>query len=638
MRPKECGCFCAYDLLIFTGDLIDYNRNFNPDNSSNGIEQIEKSSDIWAALNLDNLADKTQYPIGIDNLVMYELFKWYYKTYNKPIMLVSGNHEAYTLPYGISPRVKKIRAIKNALFSGKWVPVIDDNGEVVLDEEGFAEYEFVKYTEDEVIAKSTEEAAADLQESKDKEDPNIYSDRANDGIPADHNLTISEAILMYGPDFARIVMAAASDDAGERNFKPENLSWFYHIFTPLSSYVSMYGEQCFIGLGWGDNEKFIGKEQGGWWIGSFLPRATESISNSQLAILNAALENEKSCNVLCSHFTYANFNTPQAFSEEGSINSNDLFGTLGKHDFGTFENNRNEVYKNITEDKIQYTLSGHSHRSGLYQVSDSDTSWVPGRDTMSVTAQATEDKKFNPAASCRMLVAACGGPIAVQNHDNELFNWGLDYPSGNYIKYSGTEETELGIKVPDVKQAQPRMAVALDYADIFLRDKDHGGLFKDFISDGDGKKFTFRLNPEAKMSGVDVFGEASFVIYRKNIPLETKGDITLKVKDNENGDLYVFEPKKAIRSIIKKTNKDNPISYFKVNLKNSNVNKAFVHYNNESDWTYPIHIIKLSEVDSDEDKGDYLESDEGYVIERHSVYGEIPDFEWYERKFSHEYT
>lgn len=110
------------DLLIFTGDLIDYNRNFNPDNSSNGIEEIEKSSDIWAALNLDNLSDKQQYPVGIDNLVMYELFKWYYGAFKKPIMLVSGNHEAYTLPYGISPRIKISRAINTALFSGKWVP------------------------------------------------------------------------------------------------------------------------------------------------------------------------------------------------------------------------------------------------------------------------------------------------------------------------------------------------------------------------------------------------------------------------------------------------------------------------------------------------------------------------------------
>jgi len=571
---------------------------------------------------------------------MYELFKSYYKDHGKPILLVSGNHEAYTLPYGISPRVKRSRAIKNVLFSGKWVPVLDADGNIIYDEEGFAVTKFEKYTENEVIEKSIGEAEADLQESKDEDDPNIYSDRANDGIPADHNLTISEAILMYGPDFARIVMAAASDSAGERNFKPENLAWFYHIFTPLSSYISNYGEQCFIGLGWGEDEKFIGKKQGEWSIGSFLPRATESISDPQLALLTTALEEEKACNVLCSHFTYANYNTPQAFSEEGEINSNDLFGALGKHDYGTFESNRNEVYKNITENKIKYTLSGHSHRSGLYQVKDSDTSWVPGRDTMSITAQATKENKFNPVDGCRMMVAACGGPIAVQNHNNELFNWGLDYPSGNYIKFSGTTESEVGIKTPSIKQAQPRMSVALDYADIFLRDKDHGGLIKEFSSDEDDGEFTLRINPEAKMSGVDIFGEASFVIYRKNNPLEATGKITNKIKDDKNGDLYIFKPDSSIRSLLKKSNKDNPVSYLKIKLNNPDSNTSFNHYNYESHWMYPIHIIKRSDIeeDYDEDEIEYLDVEGGYAIERHSVFGEIPDFEWYERKFSHEYT
>ncbi|MFK5914366.1 MAG: metallophosphoesterase [Woeseiaceae bacterium] len=624
----------AIDLLIFTGDLIDYNRNFNPNNSVNGTDTLNKSSNIWKALNLDNLKDKTQYPIGIDNLVMYELFKKYYDDHGKPIMLVSGNHEAYTLPYGISPRVKISRAISNSLFSGKWVSVLDDDGEPIYDEEGFEITKFEKLTEDEVIEKSTKEAKADLQESKDGDDPNIYFDRANDGIAADHNLTISEAILMYGPDFARIVMAAASDTAGERNFKPENLSWFYHVFTPLSSYITSYGEQCFIGLGWGEDEKFIGKKQGEWSIGSFLPRATESISDAQLALLTSALDEEKSCNVLCSHFTYANYNTPQAFSEEGEINSNDLFGTLGKHDFGTFESNRNEVYKNITDNKIKYTLSGHSHRSGLYQVKDSDTSWVPRRDTMSITAQATKDNKFNPVDGCRMLVAACGGPIAVQNHNNELFNWGLDYPSGNYIKFSGEEESEIGIKTPSIKQAQPRMSVALDYADIFLRDKNHGGLIKEFSSDDNGD-FILRINPEAKMSGVNIFRTVSLILYDENIPFEIVGQIKLKKISKENGDLYSFIPDKSIRSLLKKSKKDNPVLYIKIHLIESD-NTSFNQYSFENSWTYPVHILEIPLIKDEEDDYDSEEID-GYVIERHSMFGEIPNFIWYKKWFADEY-
>ena len=184
------------DLLIFTGDLIDYNRNLNPDNFNKDKKESINSSDIWSALDLERLKDKQKYPVGIDNLVMYELFRDYYKRYNKPIMLVSGNHEAYTLPYGISPRVKLSRAISNALFSGKWVPVLDEDGDPVYDEDGFQEYEFAKYTEEEVIDKSIKEAEADSQEVKDEENPDIYFDRANEGIPADHNLTISVAFTL----------------------------------------------------------------------------------------------------------------------------------------------------------------------------------------------------------------------------------------------------------------------------------------------------------------------------------------------------------------------------------------------------------------------------------------------------------
>jgi len=259
---------------------------------------------------------------------------------------------------------------------------------------------------------------------------------------------------------------------------------------------------------------------------------------------------------------------------------------------------------------------------------------------MSITAQATKENKFNPVDGCRMMVAACGGPIAVQNHNNELFNWGLDYPSGNYIKFSGTTESEVGIKTPSIKQAQPRMSVALDYADIFLRDKDHGGLIKEFSSDEDDGEFTLRINPEAKMSGVDIFGEASFVIYRKNNPLEATGKITNKIKDDKNGDLYIFKPDSSIRSLLKKSNKDNPVSYLKIKLNNPDSNTSFNHYNYESHWMYPIHIIKRSDIeeDYDEDEIEYLDVEGGYAIERHSVFGEIPDFEWYERKFSHEYT
>ena len=643
------------DLLIFTGDLIDYNRNLNPDIEKNNIK---KSSDIWKVLNLDNLHNKQLYPVGIDNLVMYELFKKYYDNFNKPIMLVSGNHEAYTLPYGISPRFKFFRSLGNAVDPGKKVPLLDDNNQPMFDSEGNDIYITEKYTEEEVISNSTKTAEKDKKEIKDKDNPDIYYDRANEGIPADHNLTITEAVLMYGHDYARVVMGAASDEGGDRNFKPENLEWFYNIFTPLTSFTTRYNKQCFINLGWGDDEKFAGIKQGGWWVGGFLPRSTKSVSDVQLKLVKDSIDKESdSCNILCSHFTYANYDVPRPIEEEGEINYNDgFFGVLGKYDYGTFENNRSAIYENIVKHKIHYTLSGHSHRSGLYQVNNSDVGWFPGKTTMSITAKAAKNKKFSSfdQGKCKMLVAACGGPIAVQNHANELFNWGLDYPSGNYIRFG---KNEIGIVIPDIKtvaQAQPRIAVALDYADIFLREKKGTGLFLKFGSNIDNGYFTISINPDANIPDTQLFYTASIYIYNNDIPYEISGEITL-IKDKSNNDLeeiikYKFSPKISIRKAMSKILKDNINSFIKLKCIKPNEIDNFEHYNYTKEWIYPIELFhnsstKIYEYElfnstelSDEEKNHIIDTVEGYTINRHRKYGEIPNFRWYSETFEENYA
>ena len=640
------------DVLVFTGDLIDYNRNLNPYNTVLGVNDIRNSRDIWNLLDLKNLKDKKLYPLGIDNLVMYELFKWYYETYGKPVVLVSGNHEAYTLPYGISPRIKFFRSLGKALFPGKNVPMVDENGEIIYEEHRRRPiYKNVPLTEEEVIDKSNKEAEGDIEEAE-KGDPDIYYDRANEGIPADHNLTIQEAILMYGPDYGRIVMAAASDSGGERNFKPENMTWFYHIFTPMSSFVLSYGGQRFIGLGWGEDEKFVGKKQGEWTIGGFLPRATESISDSQLELLNAAIEDNPSCAILCSHFTYANYNTEKAIKEVGEINTNDIFGTLGKFDYGTFEKNRNDVYRAIADNRIKYTLSGHSHRSGLYQIKDDDISWLPLRDTMSIAAQASDENlQYAPVEGCRMLVAGCGGPIAVQNINNEFYNWGLDYPSGNYIKFSGSTESAVGVKIPDIERARPRLAVALDYADIFLRgdNKNKPGVIEEFYSEDDDGDFILKINKKANIPNGVMLKNANLIFYMEDGQVVRNGIMEVKNR-NQESIMYVFKIG-SVRRDLKLAIKENIVSYICFKLY---YDGDFIGYNYQTEWVVKIKIMDRKEYEERKyikirGPGNYdaypvirreLESIrklKGFVIDRDEVYGEIPKFGWYKDRFPDEY-
>ena len=111
------------DFLFFTGDLIDYNRNYDPTPFIQGNKR--HTGELWQAMNLDNLNARDEhgqpqrdkngrilpntrdYPRGIDNAVIYSLFLRFMRKYNKPIFLVAGNHEAYTVPYGISARFQK---------------------------------------------------------------------------------------------------------------------------------------------------------------------------------------------------------------------------------------------------------------------------------------------------------------------------------------------------------------------------------------------------------------------------------------------------------------------------------------------------------------------------------------------------
>ena len=630
------------DLLIFTGDLIDYNRNFNPDNEINGIDTIKNSNDIWNALNLDQLTDKEKYPLGIDNLVMYELFKWYYSTYKKPIMLISGNHEAYTVPYGISPRVKIARSANSSY--NPWGNI------------------FSTIKVDDVIKKSIQQAKKDAEESK-KKGPNIYDQRANEGIPADHNLTIPEAILMYGTDYARVIMSGSFDIGGERNFRAENLNWFYKIFTPLSSYITTYNKQCFIALGWGDDEKFVDAgipfEQGGWSLGGYLPRSPEGVTDEQLELLEQGIKYNKDVNILCSHFTYINYDTKQPINKEGNINYNDFWKNYSKYDYGTFQTNRKSVYKNIIDNKIQYTLSGHSHRSGLYKVVNGDLDKV--RSNMSVKGMsADEEKVFNidRDGKCRVLVAGCGGPVGVQNHKNELYNWGLDYPSGNYIHFNGDKEKELGIITPTLKQAKPRLAVALDYADIFLQDDTKKGVFSSFESKDDDKPLIIELNDDINLPKVDFINKISLNLYIKN-----KSPIIIKGRKNEGEkELSInFEPDYEDFDIdFEESAKLNIMGFIKIDLKKSR-NPNLTNYCTNKDWVYPIQFYSrqdkaledleesielinsqlddpLPESYKDSQKENIKKNVNGYMLQRHTKFGEVPDFRFYKDLLSEEYA
>ncbi|HFD31757.1 MAG TPA: hypothetical protein ENJ28_03450 [Gammaproteobacteria bacterium] len=85
-------------------------------------------------------------------------------------------------------------------------------------------------------------------------------------------------------------------------------------------------------------------------------------------------------------------------------------------------------------------------------------------------------------------------------------------------------------------------------------------------------------------------------------------------------------------------------------------------YDTSKEWVYPVQIfskkqlaldglIETIELMTSQDIDDYIISDfeerekarikekvDGYSVQRHKKYGEVPFFDWYEKNFEHEYS
>jgi len=293
------------------------------------------------------------------------------------------------------------------------------------------------------------------------------------------------------------------------------------------------------------------------------------------------------------------------------------------------------------------------------------------RSNMTVKGMAVdENNTFNPNGAygdCRILVAGCGGPIAVQNHENEFYNWGFDYPSGNVIKFKGKEEDKIGILRAKNTQAKPRLAVALDYADIFLqeakgKDKKIGkgkGLFSSMDSEKDLKPLVIKINKLSNLADSDFIDTMTMVFYSKNG--ET---ITIKgtFEKDEITKAWIYKPSNSYFDIIfSKLAEGNLMGFIKIKLKKSTLT-VLKHYETSKEWLYPIQFIskkllaldglaKLVELMTDQGMDDYIVADyeareksriktkvRGYSVQRHNKYGEVPDFRFYRDLNSDEYT
>ncbi len=552
LGPKVTNCFSTLkelfdnvrthgaDAIFMTGDLLDFNQNMDPSKLATGAPK-----DQWGQFDLSRqfsggrARDAALYPRGIDDMLAYSLLKYSY-LHDCPVFMTTGNHEAYDVPFGISPRLgaygsagmikqtlevearaKKIAALRKQ--AAELRAAGNESGAAAKESEAN-----LLQAEQPVVPRrvkgltvGADQSAANAHENFDEylKNPGAYAtpegdpgaglaianwlaDKwdamkapkqedgkllpqydpegklANEGIPADHNLTIYEACMAYGPSYNNILKSW--------NFTPANLDWFFMIFTPLADYSLTYGDkQCFIGLDWGDSEIMVNTDLGASeaWQGdiqlSGLPRADKSLSGVQTELIAAALKGAPVArkNILFSHFTLLNYENGVPLDKPMDCPLEDH--AYGDFNRGTFTHNRQWLFGLLNDGngkgRLHYTLSGHSHRAAVYGFNHLDGEATrmrvrgyepqePGDDD---DYGFTETFKYS-GGNTRVIVSSCGGPIGGQNYSGELFGWNLQPPSAGLLKSDKYGVDEVRRIIAKQSSAKPRFCVALDYIETYV--------------------------------------------------------------------------------------------------------------------------------------------------------------------------
>lgn len=472
---KDAGA----DAIFLTGDLLDFNRNLDP----RGVSS-PNPKDQWKSYDLaSKVSDKSLYPRGMDDMLIFSLIRYSYEKLALPVFIITGNHEAYDVPYGISPRANPF-VLKGALdqISNDFtvaMPARLRAVDTVKRAHSVASVIVPVYGINSKLAQNSAEYF--LNKAKRKrgltDDPSSVGDlKMNEGIPADHNLTIYEACLIYGPTFPQVVKPF--------NFTPDNFDWFFSLFTPLADYAIEYGRQVLVGLDWGDSEIMVNldievregvqaylNDETVMGALSGLPRANMSLSDRQKILIEGAVKTGKKV-MLFTHFTLINYDgsIPLDAKVKRFAARDDVFNGYTK---GTFSRGRDWLYPKMNNG-IHYTLAGHSHRSGVYRLENTDPNAM-----FTVGYQPAELGKVCPRASglhsklfinehaSRIVVSSCGGPIGGQNNSGELNGWNLMPPSGTLLDIDASGPAELQrVITKKYRPGKPRFCVALDYVQV----------------------------------------------------------------------------------------------------------------------------------------------------------------------------
>ena len=262
--------------------------------------------------------------------------------------------------------------------------------------------------------------------------------------------------------------------------------------------------------------------------------------------------------------------------------------------------------------------------------------------------------QFKPAtADCRVIVSACGGPIAVQNHQNELANCALDYPSGSLIRFSGNTESAIEVVTPrdTVSTAQPRLAVALDFADTVGKENDQygRGVFESINADSLASPFIVKVNSRLKLPNVKWIAEAMMYLFNGESSKPTP--LALSVSHSALNTFSLTLDSKGQKLLSKIVDKPRSNTLFiQITLDSSVQTSVFTHYDITTPWSFRLELTQpredayqLAAMAPDDPflpaymPESYFNHFPAYGLQRHGKWGEIPNHKWYSDNFVAEY-
>jgi hypothetical protein len=354
--------------------------------------------------------------------------------------------------------------------------------------------------------------------------------RTNVNIPADANLTVMEARVLHGETAAALLDTS--------NFKPFLRQGFQFLFNPFISMTAKVGGAQWIVMGWGDSENIVGPHVG-HTLGH-LPVAEDDVTAEDMQVFrHGAAFGSPTATIkrpvwFMSHFTIVSYVEEVLNHQQGKIPFDTWmpFSNAGGVEFnvGTFHEGKPEVWKTLAKKWIDITLSGHSHRFGVYRITDkvnTDGTYALDGNSVKVKGRVGKPNSREPLKVPKsefpvIIVNDASGPLPRRNDYGEFDSYGRDNPAGTrvVVKNGVAEVAVIRAASPN---ALPRIAPEIDGWTLIANDATWvQGIWGTFAHPDWTDKKTISMAGLTRKSPVFSFSQYSAIVVVMSPELQSK--------------------------------------------------------------------------------------------------------------------